>query len=114
MIDILMFITVFVEYHKGWTIRKLMGGGGGGEVPKKYSRKAKLNEKNACTPINPKKYSCYGLKNIHTRNLITKKNSCGSKIPHPPHSFSNGPSLRVEMSFRYLEVSGKFSKCGNI
>ena len=54
MIDILMFITVFVEYHKGWTIRKLMGGG---EVPKKYSRKAKLNEKNACTPINPKKYS---------------------------------------------------------
>ena len=20
-----------------------------------------------------------------------KKNSCGSKIPHPPHDFSNGP-----------------------
>ena len=33
-------------------------------------------------------------KKIHTRNLITKKNSCGSKIPlPPPHNFSNGPSL---------------------
>ena len=68
-------------------------GGGAGEVHKKYSRKAKLNEKNSCTPINPKKYSCYGPKKIHTRNLITKKNSCRSKIPHPPHNFSNGPSL---------------------
>ena len=53
-------------------------------------------KKNSCTPINPKKYSCYGLKKIHTRNLITKKNSCGSKIPLPPPpplNFSNGPSL---------------------
>ena len=32
-------------------------------------------------------------KKTHTRNLITKKNSCGSKIPSPPHNFSNGPSL---------------------
>ena len=34
-------------------------------------------------------------KKIHTRNLVTKKNSCGSKIPPPPtpHNFSNGPSL---------------------
>ena len=30
-------------------------------------------------------------KKNQTRNLITKKNSCGSKIPHPP--LSNGPSL---------------------
>ena len=61
-----------------------MGGGGAGEVQKKNSRKGKLNEKNSCTPINPKKYSCKGLKKIHTRNLITKKNSCSSKIPLPP------------------------------
>ena len=67
--------------------------GAGGEVQKKYSPKGKLNEKNSCTPINPKKYSCYSLKKIHTRNLITKKNSCGSKIPHSPHNFSNGPFL---------------------
>ena len=33
-------------------------------------------------------------KKIHTRNLITKKNSCGSKIPHL-HNFSNGPSLNL-------------------
>ena len=37
--------------------------------------------------MNPKKYSCYGLKKIHTRNLITKKNFCGSKIPLPPITF---------------------------
>ena len=49
----------------------------------KYSRKGKLNEKNSYTPINPKKYSSYDLKNILTRNLITKKNSCCLKIPHP-------------------------------
>ena len=53
---------------------------GAGEVLKNYSRKRKLNEKNSCTPINPKKYSCYGLKKIHTKTLITKKNSCGTKI----------------------------------
>ena len=36
---------------------------GTGEVQKKYSRKEKFNKKNLCTPINPKKYSCYGPKN---------------------------------------------------
>ena len=73
-----------MKYGKGRTIRKLMGGG---EVQKKYSRKGKFNEKNSCTPIYPKKYSCHGLKKIQTRNLITKKNSCGSKIPLLPISF---------------------------
>ena len=79
----------------GRTIRKLIGGGGGvgGEVPKKYSHKGILNEENSCTPINPKKYSCHALKNIHTMNVITKKYSCGSKIPHPHRNLSNGPSL---------------------
>ena len=70
------------NFTYGRTIRKLMGRGGGGEVQKKYWREGKLNEKNSCTPINPKKYSCYGLKKINTRNL--KKYSCVSKIPHPP------------------------------
>ena len=73
------------------------GGGGGraGEVQKNYLRKGKLNEKKLCTSIDPKKYSCFGLKEIRTRNLITKKNSCGSKIPlpPPPNNLSNGPSL---------------------
>ena len=35
-------------------------------------------------PINPKKIFILWPKKIHTRNLMTKKNSCGSKIPHPP------------------------------
>ena len=84
---------------KGRTIRKLIGGGGGGsggagEVPKKNSRKGRFNLKKFLHANYPKKYSCKGLKKIHTRNLITKKNSCGSKIPLPPNNFSNGPSLR--------------------
>ena len=65
---------------------------------KKYSHKGKLKEKNSCTPINPKKYSCYGLKKIHTRNLITKKKIPAAQIfptPHPPNNFSNGPSLII-------------------
>ena len=32
-----------MKYGKGRAIRKLMGGGGEGEVRKKYSRKGKLN-----------------------------------------------------------------------
>ena len=70
---------------KGRTIRKLMGGAG--EVQKKYSRKGKLNEKNSCTPINPKKYSCNGLNKIHAKNLITKKILAARKFPSPPITF---------------------------
>ena len=67
---------------------------GDGRTTKKYSRKGKSNEKNSCTPINPKKiFMPCPKKKIHTRNLITKKNSYGPKIPHPHHNFSNGPSL---------------------
>ena len=53
-------------------------------------------KKNSCTPINPKKSSWYGLKkNIHKKNLITKKIPVTRKFPPPPppHNFSNGPSL---------------------
>ena len=60
-------------------------------------------KKNSCMPINPKKYSCYGLKKIHTRTLITKKNSCSTKIPLPPHNFSNGLSLKFPIN--KLEVA---------
>ena len=64
-----------------------VGGGGGGRSTKKYSRKGKLNEKNSCTPINPKKYSCYGLKKIHTKNLITKKIPAAQIFPSPLITF---------------------------
>ena len=51
-------------------------------------------KKNSCTPINPKKYSCYFLKKIHTRNLIVKKKvPAARKSPPPPDNFPNGPSL---------------------
>ena len=56
-----------IALYKGRTIKKLMGergGGGAFEVQKKYSRKGKKHEKNSCIPINPKKYSCYGLKKL--------------------------------------------------
>ena len=85
---------IYAIQDKGRTIRKLMGGGTG-EVQKKDSRKGKFNFKKFLHAINPKKYSCKGLKKNHTRNLIKKKNSCGSKIPLPPLPFSNGPSLNM-------------------
>ena len=65
-------------------LENLSGGGGRAKYKKRNSLKGKLNEKKYCTPINPKKYSCYGLTKIHTRNLIRKTYSCGSKIPLPP------------------------------
>ena len=52
----------------------------------------KSNEKKIHTSqLTLKKILILWPKKNHTRNLITKKNSCGSKIPHPP--LSNGPSL---------------------
>ena len=52
---------------------------------KKYSRNGKLNEKSSCTPINPKKYSCQGLKKNSNKEFVDeKKTSCGLKIPPPP------------------------------
>ena len=93
------------------TDRNLMGGGVGGgrsteyislpfhtpasQAKSTYSRKGKLNEKQkSCTPITPKKYSCYGLNKIH------------QKFPTPlPHNFSNGPSLNFTVIF--LTVTSK-------
>ena len=70
---------------KGWTIRKLMGWGGGeGRSTKKYFRKGKLNEKNSCMPINPRKYSCYGLKNSCKEFENEKKFLWLANSPPPP------------------------------
>ena len=60
-------------------LENLWGGGGVQKIQKK-----KLNEKNSCTPSNPKKYLCYGLKKIHTMNLITKKIPPARKFPSLP------------------------------
>ena len=59
--------------------------GGGGEVQKIYSRKGKLNEKNSCTPINPKKYSCYGLKKKSYKEFDNQKKFLQlENSPSPP------------------------------
>ena len=90
------------------TISKRMWGAGGGalgEVPKNYSPKGQLNEKNSCTPINPKKYSCYGLKNSYKefdneKKFLRLENS--PPPPPPPHNLSNGPSLDQNYVFHFL------------
>ena len=61
-----------------------MGGGGAVEVQKKLRARENLIKKNSCTPINRKKYSCKGLKKIHTRNLITKKKFLRIENSPPP------------------------------
>ena len=49
-------------------------------------------KKNSCTPINPNKYSCYGLKLKFMKEFDKEKIPAAQKSPPPPHKFSNGPS----------------------
>ena len=82
--SVLTYIVMLLPLRDGPSENLCVGRGGGwwvGEVPKKYSHKGKLNEKNSC---NSKKYSCYGLQKIHTRNLITKKIPAARNLPPPP------------------------------
>ena len=65
-------------------LENLWGGGGAGEVEKNIRATENEMKKNWCTPINPQKYSGYGLKIIHTRNLIKKKIPAARKFPSPP------------------------------
>ena len=70
-----------------------------------------LNEKkNSCTPIKPKKYSCYALKTIHTKYLITiKKIPAAQKfaipLPPPPDNISNNPSLKKIVPASVVAIS---------
>ena len=73
--------------HFSWIETNIIGEGGGRRAKYKkyiYSRKGKLNEKNLCTLINPKKYSCYDLKLKLMKEFDNEKNFRGTKIPHPP------------------------------
>ena len=90
------------------------------QKPIKNSRKGKLNEKKFhARQLILKKYSCYGLKKIHTRNLQPRPQGFSLKkwvglgrrlkeFDHDkkflqlensplPHNFSNRPSLRFEL-----------------
>ena len=74
---VINLITIRERVFKERTIKKLMGGrggGGGGEVQKKYSRKGKLNEKNSCTPINPKKIFMLWPKKTSYKEFDSEKN----------------------------------------
>ena len=57
--------TIVVIFRDGQLENLSEGGGAGaGEVQQKYSRKGKLKEKKFMHANKPKKYLCYGLKNI--------------------------------------------------
>ena len=68
---------------------------GGVRSTKKIFAQGKIKWKNIhARQLTLKKIFMLWPKKIYTRNLITTKNSCGSKISHPrPHNFSNGPFL---------------------
>ena len=91
-------VFIVTQKGKGRTIRKLTGlerGGGGWRAKYKKNIRARENstKKNSCTTINPKKYSCYGLKKNSFKEFDNEK-----KIPAArkfPSSFSNGPSLKT-------------------
>ena len=59
-------------------------GGGRAKYKKQIRARENLIQKNFCTPINPKKYSCKGLKKNSYKEFDNEKNSCGSEIPLPP------------------------------
>ena len=73
-----------------------------------------MKNKNSCTPSYPKKIFMHLPEKIHLREML-KKDSCCSKPPHPPHNFSNGPSLR-SLSRKNSErwVWGRFEREGTI
>ena len=57
-------------------------------------------KKNSCTPINPKKYSCYGLKKIHTKIPAARK----FPFPSRPITFLMVRPLRLSWSRRRRET----------
>ena len=67
-------------------------------------------------PINSEKYSWYGLKKIHTRNLITKKLPAARKFATPlaPNTFFDGPSLITRPNFTQNDLCATSDKNTNL
>ena len=82
-------------------LENLWGGGGvGRRSTKKIFVEGKIKTKSTVrTPINPKKYSCYGLTKNSYKEFDDDKKFLRLENPLPPpplpHNFSNGPSLRI-------------------
>ena len=55
-------------------------------------------KKNSCMPINPKKYSCYGLKKNSYKDFDNEKKFLQCENSPPPHNFSNGLSLKFPIN----------------
>ena len=55
-------------------------------------------KKNSCMPINPKKYSCYGLKKNSYKDFDNEKKFLQRKNSPPPYNFSNGLSLKFPIN----------------
>ena len=81
-------------------------GGGAGEVQKKNSRKGKLNEKNSCSPINPKKIFMLWPKKNSYKEFDNEKKFLRLENSPPPNKFSNGSSL-IGISLGRLSVNEK-------
>ena len=62
-------------------------GRGGGEYKKNIGARENKMKKNSCTPINPKKYSCYGLKNWYKEFDNEKIFLRLENSPSPPITF---------------------------
>ena len=72
--------------------RKLIGGRGNWKLapplPQKIFAQGKLNGKKSHARQLTLKNICFkSPKKIDTRKMLAPKNSCGSKIPHPPITF---------------------------
>ena len=55
-------------------------------------------KKNSCMPINPKKYSCYGLKKNSYKDFDNEKKFLQRENSPPLHNFSNGLSLKIPIN----------------
>ena len=64
-------------------------------------------KKNSCMPINPKKYSCYGLKKNSYKDFDSEKKFLRLKNSPPPHNFSNRLSLKFPIYKLKVELLEK-------
>ena len=55
-------------------------------------------KKNSCMPINPNKYSCYGLKKDSYKDFDNEKKFLQRENCPPPHNFSNELSLKFPIN----------------